>query len=247
MADVKVTGLSAVTPPIDKASLVLSSVYDGVSAYVSEKVTVSELADAVFLMDAEQKITFDSSGINILAVTDVTNGGSLSLFSNANGTGVYLTTDGDGFGTNYIGVWDNGTTKAGYEIGGGGTYYQYADKGGSDEYYLSGHTTGRLIYSKPKASAPFTTAAGLAESSVFCGESVTVNAVDNSIGLGGSGYTIDKSDYAFAQNLEVQGGVFSHTGTNVGFFNTTPVAKPTSVAVSAAGIHAALTSLGLIS
>lgn len=34
---------------------------------------------------------------------------------------------------------------------------------------------------------------------------------------------------------------------NVGFYNTTPIAKPTGVAVSSAGIHAALVSLGLIS
>lgn len=70
MADVKFTGLSAVTPPIDKGSLVASSIYDGVSAYTSEKVTVSQLADAVFLMDAEQKITFDSSGTNKVVVLD---------------------------------------------------------------------------------------------------------------------------------------------------------------------------------
>jgi len=39
-------------------------------------------------------------------------------------------------------------------------------------------------------------------------------------------------------NLEVEG--------NVGFYNTTPVAQQTGVAVSAAGIHAALVNLGLI-
>lgn len=33
---------------------------------------------------------------------------------------------------------------------------------------------------------------------------------------------------------------------NVGFYNTAPVAQPTSVAVTAAGIHAALVTLGLI-
>lgn len=33
---------------------------------------------------------------------------------------------------------------------------------------------------------------------------------------------------------------------NVGFYGTTPVAKPTGVAVTAAGIHAALVTLGLI-
>ena len=35
-------------------------------------------------------------------------------------------------------------------------------------------------------------------------------------------------------------------GTGLGFFATTPVARPTGVAVTAAGIHAALVTLGLI-
>jgi hypothetical protein len=34
--------------------------------------------------------------------------------------------------------------------------------------------------------------------------------------------------------------------TGIGFFGTTPIAKPTGVAVTAAGVHAALVSLGLI-
>ena len=37
-----------------------------------------------------------------------------------------------------------------------------------------------------------------------------------------------------------------HDGTTVGFYGTTPVAKQTGVAVSAAGVHAALVNLGLI-
>lgn len=36
------------------------------------------------------------------------------------------------------------------------------------------------------------------------------------------------------------------TGGNVGFYGTTPVALQTGVAVSSAGIHAALVNLGLI-
>ncbi len=37
------------------------------------------------------------------------------------------------------------------------------------------------------------------------------------------------------------------TGGSVGFYGTTPIAKQTGVAVSAAGVHAALVALGLIS
>lgn len=41
-------------------------------------------------------------------------------------------------------------------------------------------------------------------------------------------------------------GDFDHDGANVGFYGTTPIAKQTGVAVSAAGVHAALVNLGLI-
>jgi hypothetical protein len=38
----------------------------------------------------------------------------------------------------------------------------------------------------------------------------------------------------------------AHRGTKVGFYNTTPIVQQTGVAVTAAGIHAALVNLGLI-
>lgn len=41
-------------------------------------------------------------------------------------------------------------------------------------------------------------------------------------------------------------GDLAHSGTNIGFYGTSPVAKQTGVAVTAAGIHAALVNLGLI-
>lgn len=60
------------------------------------------------------------------------------------------------------------------------------------------------------------------------------NATQGSINLATvSGTTIQLADSSGARQL--------------GFFGATPVAKPTSVAVTAAGIHAALVSLGLIS
>lgn len=41
-------------------------------------------------------------------------------------------------------------------------------------------------------------------------------------------------------------GIFAHQGTTLGFYNTSPIAKQTGVAVTAGGIHAALVALGLI-
>lgn len=52
-------------------------------------------------------------------------------------------------------------------------------------------------------------------------------------------------DVRLGRNLIV-GGAIDHDGSTVGFYGTAPIAKQTGVAVSAAGIHAALVALGLI-
>ena len=51
--------------------------------------------------------------------------------------------------------------------------------------------------------------------------------------------------------LDVTGGItlsgtFTHNGSSLGFYGIAPIAQPAGVAVTAAGIHAALVSLGLI-
>ena len=53
---------------------------------------------------------------------------------------------------------------------------------------------------------------------------------------------------AGATNIRTSGSVdlIETNDTGIGFFNTSPVAKPTGVTVDAAGIHAALVTLGLI-
>jgi hypothetical protein len=48
-----------------------------------------------------------------------------------------------------------------------------------------------------------------------------------------------------SSHIEIDGNL-NHDGSNVGFYGTAPVAQQTGVAVSAAGIHAALVNLGLI-
>lgn len=64
---------------------------------------------------------------------------------------------------------------------------------------------------------------------------------------GGTGY--DLVFQCGGDNLVLygNGGVrLADTGKSIGFYGTTPIAKQTGVAVSAAGIHAALVALGLI-
>jgi len=48
-----------------------------------------------------------------------------------------------------------------------------------------------------------------------------------------------------SSHLNIEGDI-DHDGSNVGFYGTAPVAQQTGVAVTAAGIHAALVNLGLI-
>jgi len=66
----------------------------------------------------------------------------------------------------------------------------------------------------------------------------TFNVLMPNINLAGTKVTI-------AAELKISGEL-NHDGSTVGFYGTTPISKPTSVAVTASGIHAALVSLGLI-
>jgi hypothetical protein len=56
----------------------------------------------------------------------------------------------------------------------------------------------------------------------------------------------DGNSYEILKSSMTIPGTLDHDGASLGFYGTTPIAKPTGVAVSAAGIHAALVSLGLI-
>jgi hypothetical protein len=49
----------------------------------------------------------------------------------------------------------------------------------------------------------------------------------------------------FDDDVEIDGAL-NHDGTTVGFYGTVPAAQQTGVAVTAAAIHAALVTLGLI-
>jgi hypothetical protein len=56
----------------------------------------------------------------------------------------------------------------------------------------------------------------------------------------------DGNSYEILKSSITVPGTFNHKGASAGFYNATPIAKPTGVAVTAAGVHAALVSLGLI-
>ena len=61
-----------------------------------------------------------------------------------------------------------------------------------------------------------------------------------------AGFELDvRNDIRAAGQIQIEGDL-NHDGSNVGFYATAPIAKQTGVAVTAAGIHAALVNLGLI-
>ncbi len=64
----------------------------------------------------------------------------------------------------------------------------------------------------------------------------------------GTGQTYEIIDDGAGTLLKVSsaGVQLGATGEDLGFYGTAPIAKPTGVAVSAAGVHAALVTLGLI-
>lgn len=72
------------------------------------------------------------------------------------------------------------------------------------------------------------------------------NATGDVVSFGTGGMIRTRTNFQIAGAVEVDGAL-NHDGTTVGFYGTAPVAKQTGVAVSAAGVHAALVNLGLIS
>lgn len=70
-------------------------------------------------------------------------------------------------------------------------------------------------------------------------------AVDTFLGREAAGVLGTTAKFRVGTEIEIDGAL-NHDGTEVGFYGTAPIAKQTGVAVTAAGIHAALVSLGLI-
>lgn len=233
MANIKVTGLSAITPPLDNGSLFLTSSYDGVSAYTSKKITLTQLRDEVYLMEAEDKISFDSSGTNKLFFQDTDGAGGIYTSKvGTTGSGIYFTTDGDGFSEPYIGAVfnpenasGNANPSASIEFSGittgGDGYTFFGNVGNTDEFYVTRGSAGEIIYS-PSQTYGGTSKNASVDSSSLSGQNVTINSsVTNSVGLGGSGYTISRSGVAYANEIEVVGATESVAISDAGSVSAT--------------------------
>lgn len=242
----KFTELADGTVPIDYGSVMAVSTYDGVSAYTSEQFTMNELQQ-VFLENDNPNgrvLNFDSS-VNTEAITDSNTGFRVELDAYGGGETV-ISTDGAVGTSDYSEAWiyaDSSSLFFGFGVDGGsnGNSISFADGG-------FGLFVSNAADNISGASVNYTTVAANKYPIAIASNGAVLNGATrtNSVALGGVGLTIDKDDTAFCENLEVQGGTLSHTGTNLGFYGTTPIAQQTGVAVSAAAIHAALVNLGLI-
>lgn len=127
---------------------------------------------------------------------------------------------------------------------GTGTFAGVKVEGASADVSVRSHGTARIVTRYGITVADY-------------GELISVNGEGLLIGTGSN----DKPIIFGSNNTEVVrmtgaecqislalhlGGDLNHDGTNVGFYTATPVAQQTGVAVTAAGIHAALVNLGLI-
>jgi hypothetical protein len=170
-------------------------------------------------------------------------GGNLSFFSGSSDLGPA----GSFFCGTGIGSTNSGpvTFQTGFAAGGtsGSINFITGDGGNS----VAGNS-GNLVYTGGAAGNDADDFSGTGGGLVFTG-----GYGYGSAGIGGS-FTFTAGGGNATQgsiNLATVSGTsiqLADNGTRqLGFFGATPVAKPTSVAVTAAGIHAALVSLGLIS
>lgn len=100
MADFKFTDLTAGAAGIDSGSLVCLSEYDGVSTYTSKKYTMTVFKDIMYDMEAEDTITFDSSGTNKTVIGDSNSTAELRFIGTDDE--ILLSTDGATLGEAYL-------------------------------------------------------------------------------------------------------------------------------------------------
>jgi len=206
MADVKFTGLPAGSGIPDNGSLVAISTYDGVSAYTSEKYTMTQLKDIVYVMEAEDKISFDSSGTNKVFVDDSNSNFRMELDAYGGGQ-VVISDDGNGATSDFSKSWiyfDGSFSWFGYgQAGGsnGSSLIVGEDSGtGFNQFYANGKD---YFYANP---ANYVTPNTINPNVSISSQNNTMNGhlYNNSVAIGGNGLTIDKSGYLFSGKHECQ-------------------------------------------
>jgi hypothetical protein len=161
-----------------------------------------------------------------------TNGGDV-FFRSSTASSVdetWLThTNGGSVTLGFNGVPVVETTDQGMKVRHAGPYYRMYDAAGTT---LLGQLTnsGGINYS---------------DNNVTGGDFIWRASASGSVDTVFLTYDVSTDQLRVAGEIELDGDL-NHDGTNIGFYGTAPIAQQTSVAVTAAGIHAALAALGLI-
>lgn len=227
MADIKFTGLSAASGIPDNGSVLAISTYDGVSTYTSEKYTMTQVKDIVYVMEAEDKISF-TGGTNKIFAQDTTSNAAIYFEDGGNTERILLSADGSDGNTltsTYLGLLDDE-----FYLGNQGIEFGSFASGSTYVTQLIGSAGGQALAT---SNLSYTTANIDSQTVSIAGRATVLHSggtKTNSVGLGGVGLAINKDDYAFAQNLEVQGGDFAHTSASgkFGVFGATPIVQPTT-------------------
>lgn len=249
-----VRGMAAQTGALtiwqDSASTTLASVSAaGLGSFDSLKIIGSSTNTGIGCLSHANTSGTYNTALGYLAQRFVSTGsyntaiGPQSNYNNASGTAVTAVGYGAALGVSanshtggtYLGYFaGNGVTTGAYNIALG--YYAGAySTSQSYELFINsidrtnraGDIAGSIIYGVQNATA--------------ASQTLTLNAAVTAV------YGLSVGDgYNFIIGTTT-GSKIGQASSKIGFFNATPVAKPTGVAVDAASIHAALVSLGLIS
>jgi hypothetical protein len=254
MATKEINQLTAGSTPIDDLSVIAVDVWDGASTFDTRKFTFAQL-DARFggglastlavgnttggndiLISQEDKITVDSGGTNKLVLDDVST--SNTIYFNEFGTNeISFSTDNNAYGAGAGQlVLNPALTNGGTYFGADPMFWGFSNadfiNGGnaavpSFSLEWTGVTNSGLSLFSGDNSANTLTGKALDANVVMAGgnANIATSGVVNSFIGGGAGVNANKDGYAFFENLEVQGGTFSHTGSELGVFNTTPTTR----------------------
>jgi hypothetical protein len=244
------TGVSQGCAYINPASATTEHTLFGCAVGGSQKFKVNEDGDIEFAGHLEF-----TTGTNLLLAR---RGDSLYMQNQSYGEPTaleFFTTDGDGTDDITFEMWGYGLPYSTANRHRFGFRWENSD----DSYYIWTDSAGTQTGS-PKAIRLFAGTYTQANKGMFDirPDGNIHIGLDNSKLKFGAGQDLEiyhNADDSFINHTNNSGGLkIQHDGTTrietdntgIGFFAATPVAKPTGVAVSAAGIHAALVSLGLI-
>lgn len=129
-----------------------------------------------------------------------------------------------------------------YAVHQGATYTRMKRNTDTYDRLILDHSNARLYFGNNSAApTAYIGSLGATAIGVVAG---TFHASPDNTHDWGSG-SLRPRDVIMGRNCVI-GGALDHDGSTVGFYGTTPASKPTGVAVTAEGIHAALVTLGLI-